>query len=190
MKEQSRKKQEKVETGFTGLYFLLFVVILYIILYMLDSEKTMDSLISSGGLLYSILPILLFVIMFMTLIFWLIKPQTIKKYMGKGSGLKGWAIALATGILSHGPLYVWYPMLRDLREHGMKNSLISVFLSNRSVKLPFLPVMVFYFGGLFVLILVIYMILASLVQGWIFEMLESSGIVMENVNKKSAKTLK
>ena len=185
MKEQDMKKQEKPdggksEGGFTGQYFLLFVIILYIILYLFDSDKTIDSLRSSGELLYSILPILLFVIMFMTLIFWLIKPQLIKKYMGKGSGLKGWAIALATGILSHGPLYVWYPMLRDLREHGMKNSLISVFLSNRSVKLPFLPMMVFYFGGLFVLILVIYMILASLVQGWIFEILERSGIVMEN----------
>lgn len=181
MKEKEKPDEGKSDGGFTGLYFLLFVIILYVIIYLFDSEKTVDSLISSGELFYSIIPILIFVIMFMTLVFWLVTPKSIKKYVGKGSGLKGWALALATGILSHGPLYVWYPMLRDLREHGMKNSLISVFLSNRSVKLPFLPMMIFYFGGLFVIILVIYMMLASLIQGWIFEMLERSGIVMENV---------
>ena len=174
------QEKKEPENKITGLFFLLFVIILYVIIYLFDSDKTVDSLISSGELFYSILPILIFVIMFMTLVFWLITPKSIKKYMGKGSGLKGWALALATGILSHGPLYVWYPMLRDLREHGMKNSLISVFLSNRSVKLPFLPMMIFYFGGLFVIILVIYMVLASLIQGWIFEILERGGIVMEN----------
>ncbi len=181
MKGKEKPGGDKPEGGFTGLYFLLFVIILYIVMYLFDSDKTVDSAISSGELFYSIIPILIFVILFMTAIFWLITPKSIKKYVGKGSGLKGWEIALATGILSHGPLYVWYPMLRDLRDQGMKNSLISVFLSNRSVKIPFLPMMVFYFGGLFVAILVIYMVLASLVQGWIFDMLERGGMVMENV---------
>ena len=180
MKEQEKKGQNNSASNFTGLYFLLFVIILYVILYLFDSEKTMDSLISSGGVFYSILPVLVFVILVMTLVFWLITPKSIKKYMGKGSGVKGWAIAVFTGILTHGPLYVWYPIMGDLRDQGMKNSLISVFLSNKSIKVPFLPMMVFYFGGLFVAILVIYMVLASLVQGWIFDILERGGIVMED----------
>ena len=181
MNEHERKEQDNSSIKFTGLYFLLCVIVLYFILYMFNSEKTIDSLISGGKLFYSILPVLVFVIFVMTLVFWLITPKSIKKYMGKGSGIKGWVIAVATGILTHGPLYVWYPIMGDLRDQGMKNSLISVFLSNKSIKLPFLPLMIFYFGGLFVAILILYMLLASLVQGWIFEMLEQSGFDMENV---------
>ena len=62
MKEQEKKGQGNSASNFTGLYFLLFVIVLYIILYLFDSEKTMDSLISSGEVFYSILPVLVFVI--------------------------------------------------------------------------------------------------------------------------------
>ncbi len=89
--------------------------------------------------------------------------------------MRGWAIAIGTGILSHGPIYVWFPFLRDLRDQGMRSGLIAAFLYNRGIKIPLLPIMVYYFGLAFVGILVVYMVVASVVLGKLIEVLEGSG---------------
>jgi uncharacterized membrane protein YraQ (UPF0718 family) len=100
-------------------------------------------------------------------------PKTVSKYVGKRSGIKGWFLAISTGILSHGPIYVWYPLLKDLRDKGMRNGLIATFLYSRAIKIPLLPLMVYYFGLLFMVVLLPYIVIASLVEGEIIELIES-----------------
>ena len=85
-------------------------------------------------------------------------------------------ISALFGIVSHGPIYVWYPLLRDLKQHGMRSGLVAVFLYNRAIKIPLLPIMIFYFGVFFVIILCIYMIIASVFQGKIIEIIEDKYI--------------
>lgn len=152
-----------------GLYFLLLVVLLYFVLYLFKPQGTLESAIASGNLLLKIAPILLMVVAFMGAVNYFITPQRISNYVGKGSGARGWLLALITGIISHGPIYAWYPLLKDLREQGMRNSLIAVFLYNRAIKIPLLPVMIYYFGWLFVVILTVYMLLASIAGGKLVE---------------------
>jgi len=94
--------------------------------------------------------------------------------MGKESGTKGWVLAIITGILSHGPVYIWYPLLKDLREQGMRTGLVAVFLYNRAIKIPLLPVMIFYFGIEFTSILLIWMVGASVIEGKVIEIVERS----------------
>ncbi|OYT57847.1 hypothetical protein B6U70_01850 [Euryarchaeota archaeon ex4484_162] len=110
-----------------------------------------------------------------------LKPKTVSEHLGVESGVKGWILAIAMGILSHGSIYVWYPFLKNLREYGMRNGLITVFLYNRAIKIPLLPVMIFYFGPVFVVILLVYMIMVSVVEGKIVEMLVHRGLVELNV---------
>ena len=102
-------------------------------------------------------------------------PKTVSKYVGKGSGIKGWFLAISTGILSHGPIYVWYPLLKDLRDRGMRSGLIAAFLYCRAIniKIPLLPLMVYYFGVLFVVVLLPYIVIASIVEGEIIEIIGS-----------------
>jgi len=71
---------------------------------------------------------------------------------------------------------MWYPLLGDLKEKGMKDSLIATFLYNRAVKIPLLPMMVDYFGWDFALALSIYMILFSVVNGVIVQRLTQRGL--------------
>ncbi len=101
--------------------------------------------------------------------------KTVSKYVGKGSGIKGWFLAISTGILSHGPIYVWYPLLKDLRDKGMRSGLIAAFLYSRAIniKIPLLPLMIYYFGALFVVVLLPYIVIASIVEGEIIELIES-----------------
>jgi hypothetical protein len=89
--------------------------------------------------------------------------------MGRDSGLRGWSLAIVGGILSVGPIYAWYALLRDLRTKGMRTALIAVFLYNRGIKLPLLPLMIHYFGLAYTLVLAIYMTLFSLLNGILVE---------------------
>jgi uncharacterized membrane protein YraQ (UPF0718 family) len=106
----------------------------------------------------------------MGVINYIVNPKTIYRYVGKESGIKGWLLTVSAGILSHGPIYIWYPLLKDLRNHGMNIGLIAVFLYNRAIKIPLLPLMIYYFGLIFVVVLAIYMIIASVIQGKFVDM--------------------
>jgi len=81
----------------------------------------------------------------------------------------GWLTAIVTGILSTGPVYAWYAVLHDLREKGMRTSLISVVLYNRAIKLPLLPLLIHYFGLTYTVVLALYLIGFSIIGGIILE---------------------
>jgi uncharacterized membrane protein YraQ (UPF0718 family) len=94
----------------------------------------------------------------------LIKKETIIKYLKKGK-IKKWIFVIIGGILSSGPIYMWYPLLADLKEKGLDSGLIACFLYNRAIKIPILPVFLLYFPLKFVLILSMLMIIMSVFQG-------------------------
>ncbi|MCD6399588.1 permease [candidate division WOR-3 bacterium] len=111
--------------------------------------------------------LIVFFFIFITNLF--LKPKTIIKYLGRGSGIRGWIISLVAGIISMGSIYLWYPMLSDLREKGMSEGLIAVFLYSRAVKIPILPVMIYYFGWAFVVLMTFFMVLFSIFLGIIMD---------------------
>ena len=166
----TEKKRKENKHG--GVIFLALVLILYLVLFLFEPEKIRESLKISGNIFLQIAPWLFLVIFLMGIINYFVKPKTVLKYVGEGSGIKGWFLAISTGILSHGPIYAWYPLLRDLRNQGMKSGLVAVFLYNRSIKIPLLPFMVHYFRMPFVIILTGYIIIASIVQGHIIQKID------------------
>ena len=168
-KGQTREHNKNL---YFGLSFLGVVIILYLVLSFFDSEKVYSSLHASFDIIIQILPVLVLVIFLIGISNYFLKPKMMSKYFGVESGVKGWLLAISIGILSHGPIYVWYPLLKDLRDHGMRVGLVAVFLYNRAIKIPLLPVMVFYFGVGFVIVLSIYMMIASVVEGKIIEIIE------------------
>ncbi|HHD64179.1 MAG TPA: permease [Desulfobulbaceae bacterium] len=165
------KKQGKAFV-FRGKYFFLFILIVYGILFFVDSQSTLLSLRKSGAVLLKVLPIFAAVILFTALLNYFLQPRQIARHLGRESGLQGWLWALAAGIISHGPMYAWYPLLEDLRSHGMRDGLIVVFFSARTIKLPLLPMMIDYFGWSFTLILSLYILTGALLQGRLLELLE------------------
>ncbi len=156
---------------FRGTRLLGAVAALYGLLYLFNADKTAMALGKSGGVLLKIMPIFLIVIFFTALINYFVKPKEIASHLGSESGAKGWFIALAAGIISHGPMYAWYPMLEDLKKHGLKNGLIAAFFYARSIKIPLLPIMIDYFGFAFTLILSFYILIASVIQGLLIDRL-------------------
>ncbi len=158
-----KKKKSK-----NGYYFAITVAIIYIIVLIINPRKTGNAFLYSLGIFKKIIPVLIIILIFM----WLLKfipRKKVKKYIGSGSGLKGWLIVALAGMLSHGPIYVWYPLLKELREKGMNNGMAATFLYCRAVKIPLLPMMIAYFGGSFTLILTLAMVVASLLEGIIIQ---------------------
>ncbi len=147
--------------------FFLIVFLSYLAAALADTNLVFSALYYTLNILWTIIPVILLVFGLIFVSNIILTPKRIVQHMGKGSGVKGWLIAMAGGILSSGPIYMWYPLLADLREKGMKHSLIAAFLYNRAVKIPMMPLMIYYFGWAFTLVLSFYMILFSIINGLI-----------------------
>lgn len=146
--------------------FPLSVLVIYTIFFFISRDKTLLALDSSAKVLLSMLIPLGLIFVIMLLINFFVKPVKVAKLLGKDSIVKGTALSAAAGIISTGPIYAWYPLLRDLKEKGAGNYSISVFLYNRSVKPFLLPVMVDYFSWLYVITLITLTFLASILIGY------------------------
>ena len=142
---------------------------------MWDFQITVAALEVFLDLLKKVLPVLGIVFALTFLSNLLLNPKIVSRYLGRGAKSSGWPVAIIAGILSMGPIYLWYPLLGELKAKGMRDALIAVFLYNRAVKIPLLPVMIYYFGLRVVLILSVLMILFSIANGLLVERLMRGG---------------
>ena len=166
---RQNKKQKDKKIANVGIIFLCIVTLLYIFLLFVIPELIQESFKISVNLLLKLIPIFLLVIVLMGVMNYYVSSKTISKYIGKESGTSGYFLAIAGGILSHGSMYAWYPFLKELRDQGMRSGLVAVFLYNGAVKIPLLPLMVYYFGHSFVIVLLVFMVLASIIEGLLIE---------------------
>ncbi len=142
------------------------VVMIYLMVWLYSPDQVLGALRSSGTVFMRILVPLAFVFILMTALNLFLKPGHIVRYIGKGAGLRGVFLSATAGILSMGPIYAWYPLLKDLREKGAAASLIAIFLGNRAVKPFLLPVMISYFGWAYTLILTVLTCIGALAVGY------------------------
>jgi uncharacterized membrane protein YraQ (UPF0718 family) len=162
------------KTGFAGA-FLIAMGIVYSLVGIGDLDLLRNVLYGLSRLIVRIAPVLLLIFGVMFLLNRFFETGGIVKFLGRGSGFRGWVVAIVGGILSSGPIYMWYPLLSDLKGKGMKDSLIAAFLYNRAVKIPLLPMMVYYFGWPFTLVLSLLMVLFSVVNGVAVQRLARGG---------------
>ncbi len=165
MSPQQQKAKSRAASPLRAWLFPGVVLIAYAVLLTVLPGKTVTALKSSGNILARMaLPLgLVFIVMVLMDLF--LQPGKITKFLGEKAGIKGLLLSAAAGIISIGPIYAWYPLLKDLREKGASNSLMAVFLCNRSVKPFLLPVMVSYFGWIYVLFLTFFTILGAIAVG-------------------------
>jgi len=155
-----------------GIYFMIFVLAVYFLISLFNIDLIFSSLQFSFLIFKNILPAFILIFILMIIINYYIHPKQVDNLIGKSAGIKRWAFAVIGGIISTGPIYLWYPLLKDLNKRGVSHGFIATFLYNRAIKIPILPLFIFYFGIEYAVVLMIVMILASLVQGFIFEAIE------------------
>ncbi len=160
---------KKTKRNNKGWYFLGIIVLIYILLMIIEPDKAVSSLNFALKIFNKVLPIFIIVFLLMVIINIFVEPSHVHKYLGRASGIKGWLFSIISGIISTGPVYMWYPILKQLKMNGARIALISVFLYNRSVKLPLLPLLIMYFGLKYTIVLTVFIIILSPLQGWLVE---------------------
>ncbi len=145
---------------------LISVLLIYLITLIFKRSLFSESLLGAKNIVIEVTPILIiiFILTFLSNL-WFSGKKAEKLLAGK-TGFVKYFMAVFLGILSSGPIYMWYPLLSELKDKGLKDSLIVIFLYNRAVKIPLMPMIVYYFGLPFLLITTFFMVVFSLINGY------------------------
>lgn len=163
--DQNRHRDDRRKRFMRFWAFPIVVIIIYGMIAIVRPEQTTAALKSSGAMLLQVTPALVVAFAVMFLLNLWIKPDHIKRFMGKGKKVRGTLLSSIAGILSTGPIYAWYPLLRNFRDKGMSDFHLALFLGCRAVKIPLMPLMAAYFGWSFTLILNMMIVLAAMLTG-------------------------
>jgi len=160
---------KQAKTGRGGWLFLALTLVAYALLGLVKPEATAEAFTFFSRVMAQVLPVLGLVFILLFVANFMLEPKRIKRYLGRGSGIKGWVAAVLGGILSVGSIYAWYTILSELRQKGIRDALIAAFLYSRAVKLPLLPIMIHYFGVAYTLVLCLYLIGFAIINGILVE---------------------
>lgn len=165
------KNREKSGSGFGTLKFLGLVLLIYLFVWFLNPALFNASYTSFIVMANDLLPLLGLVIVILLVLNVAISDNFVVNYLGKQSGIRGWLIIVVAGIFASGPQYLWFQLLQDLKGKGMRTGYIAAFLYAKAIKLFLLPMMIYYFGWMFTIVLTAYMLIFSVVNGHIVEAL-------------------
>jgi len=158
-------------SGKGGWLFLAVVLAGYGLSFLLSPESTTEAFTFFRRVTGQVLPVLGLVFLLMFIVNVLLAPEKVNKYLGRESGLKRWLASVVAGIFSMGPIYAWYAVMAELQQKGMRTALIATYLYSRAVKLPLLPLMIYYFGLSYTLVLCLYLVVFSVINGILVERL-------------------
>ncbi len=163
-------------------YFLLIMILLYAVVFFVSPSFFTSSFNFFTKTALKIIPVFIFVFLLMVLVNRYVDNSFILKRL-RGNKIKSWFFIILSGILSTGPMYMWYPLLKDLKSRGVTNGEIACFLYNRAIKPALLPLIILYFGLKYTVILSLVMIFLSLVQAFIIEKILPTKVLKENASK-------
>jgi len=148
--------------------FITAVLIIYLVLLILRPKLFLSASKFFLNSILKIIPALFFVFILMAIINYFITPERIMKFSEK-KGFKKWLFMVSAGVLSVGPPFLWYPLLKKLKSHGLSPGLITTYLYSKALVLSFLPLLIFYFSLKYVVVLYFTMIVAAIIQGIIMD---------------------
>jgi len=148
-----------------GSKFLLIVILLYLIISFLNLSLVIRALKQFLILFAKISPSLILVFFFIFIFNFVFPENKVKKYLLEAGSFRKYLLAMLLGVLSSGPIYIWFSFLANLREKGLSNDIATIFLYNRAIKIPLLPIMLYYFSLKFTLLLFFLMLIFSVLNG-------------------------
>jgi uncharacterized membrane protein YraQ (UPF0718 family) len=162
---------ERLPSGRAGWRFLGAVLLLHLLVRLYDPLLSDASLRHFLTNLARLLPMLGVMLMLLWLFALWVEPRQVVERLGRQSGIGGWLLALSGGVISMGPMYLWYPVLGGLHRSGLRPALAGAFLYSRAIKIPLLPLMVHYFGGWYAGLFVLNILVFAVVSGLVTERL-------------------
>lgn len=124
----------------------LFLLLIQIILYFISPKLGVQSLINAKNNLREMLQIIPPIFILLGLLDVWLDKETMIKYTGKGSGLKGFLISFILGSAAAGPLYAAFPVAVVMRRKG--SSLFNIFIFIGAWSTTKIPMLTFEAGNL------------------------------------------
>ena len=166
-KQNNAQPKKKPSKGLR--IFWLAVISIYGVAFLVNSNLAWRGLQATGQTLVKIIPVILLIFGIMVVSNLFLTPEKVKKHFGHEAGLKGWFYAMVFGVLVAGPPYTLYPMLKQMREHGLRTNYLAAFLYNRNIKIPLIPAMIYYFGWQYALVMTVLVMIFSIISGVVME---------------------
>lgn len=108
---------------------MIFTGVCLIISLLADVNKTWIG-IKLGMLMFlKLLPVLLLTLTLLSIVLYLIPDEMLTRFMGEGSGPKGWVTAAFIGSVALIPGFIAYPLCGLLLQNGVALSVIAVFIT-------------------------------------------------------------
>jgi uncharacterized membrane protein YraQ (UPF0718 family) len=153
--------------------FLSLSILVILVVYGLNAAKGMIVARAVYVTFIEVLDIVIAVSIFIGLFQVWVKPPTIVKWLGKGSGVKGFILVCTFPILMGGSLFTVFPLLKTLREKGARQGAIASFITAWGGKAPLLPLETKFLGWPFALVRLGFVIIFAFTMGilmdWIGE---------------------
>lgn len=157
---------------------LLFVlaVVLYVWAFAAAPDKALQALAVGWRTLLGILPIIAAVFAALGLFNVWVDKKKIASRLGKGGGIKAVAIASLAGTILVGPVYVIFPLLKAVREHGARWAVVGAVLAAWAVKVPMVPMEIGMLGLRFSVARIVLVALAAIPIGYLLEWIMGTGL--------------
>jgi len=180
MRKDMKEKQKKVILRDWGLVSITLIIM--ITLLSVFPEKQEVVITTSWKFFIEMIWILPAVMVLMGLFAVWVSKETIVKYLGKTSGIRGIFLAIFLGTLPTGPLYVAFPIAAGLIKKGARISNILIFLSAWAcIKIPQEMVELQFLGAKFMALRLVLTIVFVIIMGVFIEQ------VIEWSDKKTVK---
>lgn len=126
---------------------IIFVGLCLFLSLLANRNKTWNGIRRGVTMFIKLLPVLLLMLALVSVVLSLIPDETLVKYMGEGSGIKGWFTAAFLGSIALIPGFITYPLCGILIKSGVAYSVIAVFITTLMMTgFITLPVEVKFFG--------------------------------------------
>jgi len=160
------EKQSEKKKMIKGWIFFGVTIVIVVVLLSVFPEKTEPVTSTAQEYLIEMMIILPAVMIIMGLFAVFIPSETVVKYLGKTSGIKGIALSILIGTLPTGPLYIAFPMAATLLKKGARVSNIIVFLSAWAcIKIPQEMVELQFLGIEFMVLRLILTVIFVIIMG-------------------------
>ena len=146
----------------------IFTIGCLLISLLFDPRKTLNGIKKGLKMFLNLLPALLLMLALVSIVLFLIPDKMLIKYMGEGSGLKGWLIAASLGSVALIPGFIAYPLCGILVKSGVAYTTIAVFITTlMMVGILTLPIESRFFGWKTSIIRNIFSFIGALVIGFL-----------------------
>lgn len=146
------------------------MVLILVIIYLINNDTGIKAYENTIMNFLSMLKILPPIMLLIGLLDSWVPKETMIKYMGEDSGIKGILIALLLGSLAAGPLYAAFPIAAILMKKGARFAYVIFFLGVwSSSKLPLVIYEYTSFGGVFTFIHVFSNLILFLIGAFVIE---------------------